>query len=170
MRTRGPIAGALVGGRLAVPAVLVAGLLAAPAALAGGPAPLVLAGGGPNPPLEHAPKRIEYSGDGSGFLAGRGASSRHPGNLQWTTQSSSQAVATGENWIDNCKPDCAAGKFSGYPATVLLSRPAVLGGHRVFTRMTVKYTGRRPPYGHGASLTARIKYTAQPDHTYFWNF
>ena len=120
--------------------------------------------------LARSPAQIVYTGDGSGFLAGHGGSARSPGRLRWTASTSSQARATGADWRDNCTPSCATGSFRAYPATVRLYRPAVLGRHLVFTRMTIKYTGARPPdrpYRNG-SWTASLGYSAHGS-LYFWN-
>ena len=146
---------------------LTAGLLAVPATALGAATPLAADGTPDMALLVRSPQQIDYTGDGSQYLAGRGASSRHPGNLQWTTWTTSEAQATGANWIDNCTPDCAAGKFHQYPATLRLYRPAVVGGHRVFTRMTVTFTGPRPPEFQHGSWTATVHYVAQ-NHMYFW--
>ena len=163
--------------RPVVIALAAAGSLAAAASAAAGAStalaaatPLVAANlSGPGArALARAPKQVVYTEDGSGFLAGRGRSARSPGRLRWLATTSSQARASGADWFDNCRPSCATGTFRAYPATLRLYRPAVLGGHLVFTRMTVTYTGARPPYpaaGDG-SWTASLRYSA---HLYFWS-
>jgi len=118
------------------------------------------------------PREIVYTGDSSAFVAGRGGSARHPASLHWTAWAAAQASAPASDWHDNCRPDCASGSFRAYQAVLRLSRPAMLGGHLVFTRMTVTYTGARPPYpaNRSGSWTASLRYSAKPDATYFWYF
>jgi hypothetical protein len=70
------------------------------------------------------------------------------GHLAWTRWNAQQAVAAGVHELNNCTPNCAAGKFITYPAVVTLWRSEPVPGHqgeRYFTRITVRYTGPRPP-------------------------
>jgi hypothetical protein len=117
------------------------------------------------------PRTIVYSADGSAFLAGDGKSARSPGNLKWSSWSSSKAVATGADWHDNCAPSCAKGTYKAYRGTVVLSHPTKLGGRLVFTRMTVTYSGAHPPYlayKSGVWL-AHLRYSTKFGPAYFWN-
>jgi len=69
-------------------------------------------------------------------------------HLHWVSWSSSAAFATGIEQINNCTPNCAAGKFINYPVLVNLWRPEPLRGHpgtSYFTRTTRIYTNNRPP-------------------------
>jgi hypothetical protein len=70
-------------------------------------------------------------------------------HLHWVSWSTNAAFATGIEQINNCTPDCAAGKFINYPVLVNLWRPALLSKHPVavlhFTRVTRVYTANRPP-------------------------
>ena len=69
-------------------------------------------------------------------------------HLVWSSWTAQQAVATGVHELNNCTPNCAQGKFIHYPAAVTLwrSEPASgQPGERYFTRITVRYTGARPP-------------------------
>jgi hypothetical protein len=61
--------------------------------------------------MEIRPKEITDSGDGSGYVT----------NLVWSGWGSSQATATGIQEVDNCSPNCAQGKYTGYPATVTVA-------------------------------------------------
>jgi len=61
--------------------------------------------------MEVRPDQITDSGDGSGYVK----------DLVWSAWGSPQATATGTEEINNCTPNCAAGKFTGYPATVTLA-------------------------------------------------
>lgn len=101
---------------------------------------------GTSPPPKVKPKTIVYTGDGSGFFAGATkVSKRNFGRLRWTKWTSSEALGSGANWIDNCTPYCYNGTITGYPVTLKLTRPRVIGGHDVFTRLRVTYTGTQPP-------------------------
>jgi hypothetical protein len=69
-------------------------------------------------------------------------------HLTWKSWTAQQAVATGVHELNNCTPNCAEGKFIGYPVVVTLwrSEPASgQPGEQYFTRITVRYTGPRPP-------------------------
>ena len=61
--------------------------------------------------MEITPKTITTSGDGSGYVT----------NLVWSGWGNSQATATGTLKVDNCVPNCAQGKYTGYPATVTVA-------------------------------------------------
>jgi hypothetical protein len=54
---------------------------------------------------------ITVSGDGSVFVTG----------LVWSGWGGSRATATGTLEVNNCTPNCAQGKYTGYPATVTLA-------------------------------------------------
>jgi|SRR5215472_2656107 len=69
-------------------------------------------------------------------------------HLVWTRWTAQQAVATGVHELNNDIPNHAEGKFIDYPAVVTLWRSEPVPGHpgeRYFTRITVRYTGSRPP-------------------------
>ena len=69
-------------------------------------------------------------------------------HLNWVSWGSGVAFAYGIEQINNCTPDCAAGKFINYPVLVDLWRPEPLPGHpgtSYFTRATRVYTNNRPP-------------------------
>jgi len=44
-------------------------------------------------------------------------------SIKWTTWGKTTATATATFVQNNCEPDCAAGKFISYPATLKLSKP-----------------------------------------------
>ena len=54
----------------------------------------------------------------------------------WTARS---AFAWGTLWVDNCQPNCAAGHYAKYPASVSLSRVAAHRGVSYFSRMALRY-------------------------------
>jgi len=69
-------------------------------------------------------------------------------HLVWKSWTARQAVATGVHELNNCTPNCAEGRFIGYPVVVTLWRSEPVSGQpgqRCFTRITVRYTGPRPP-------------------------
>lgn len=69
-------------------------------------------------------------------------------HLHWVSWGSGAAFATGIEQINDCTPNCAAGKFINYPVLVNLWRPEPLPGHpgtSYFTRATRVYTNNRPP-------------------------
>jgi hypothetical protein len=72
-------------------------------------------------------------------------------HLHWVSWGSAAAFATGTEQINDCTPDCAAGKFINYPVLVNLWRPEALHGHPgtlYFSRVTRVYTNNRPPLYH----------------------
>ena len=69
-------------------------------------------------------------------------------DLHWVSWGSTAAFATGIEQINDCTPNCAAGKFINYPVLVDLWRPEPLPGHPgtfYFSRATRVYTANRPP-------------------------
>jgi hypothetical protein len=69
-------------------------------------------------------------------------------HLHWVSWGPTAAFATGIEQINNCTPNCAAGKFINYPVLVNLWRPEALKGHPgtfYFSRVTRVYTANRPP-------------------------
>lgn len=57
----------------------------------------------------------------------------------WSHWTASSAFASGTLWVDNCQPNCAAGHYVKYPASVSLSRVAAHKGVSYFSRMTLRY-------------------------------
>lgn len=93
--------------------------------------------------LQARPKRIIYTGDGTGFLGGRYAD-RASSSLHWTRWTSHVAKGSGYDQLNDCKPYCAAGKFHAYKVRIELWRPRTLKNTLLFTRLTIWYQGRRP--------------------------
>jgi hypothetical protein len=114
------------------------------------------------------PKEIIYSGDGSGFLAGPGRAGRHPkpGNLAWSSWTSGAAQGSGDDWLNNCEPFCAAGTFSQHAVKITLFRPRKMLGLSVFTRMRVRYTRGPNPFTHKSSESFKL---APAGQQLFWN-
>ena len=150
-------------------AVLAALTLAASASAAALPG-AVLSGAPPKAGknVKVRPKQIVYTGDGTGFLAGPGTAGRRPkpSNLKWSSWTTSAAQGTGDDWVNNCEPFCAAGKFSRHAVTITLFRPRTLLGLRVFTRMRVHYTHGPNPLTHKSTATFTL---ARSGKQLFWN-
>jgi hypothetical protein len=78
------------------------------------------------------PKTFYVFCDSSGYLA----------NLKWTNWNSTMATATGQEYIDNCVPNCAAGKFSHQNVNVIFWRSEPVAHHsneRGYSQMTILY-------------------------------
>ncbi|MFH8336657.1 hypothetical protein [Streptomyces sp. AM6-12] len=76
-------------------------------------------------------------GDGNSRLKG----------LQWSSWGTGGATGTGTNWVNDCKPYCAAGTFHPYPVVIRLSGDTQWKKHPSFdrfTQLTLTYTGARP--------------------------
>ena len=114
------------------------------------------------------PKQIIYTGDGSGFLAGPGKGGRRPkpGKLKWSSWTSGAAVGSGDDWLNNCEPFCAAGTYSQHAVNIKLYRPRKLLGLLVFTRMSLRYTHGPNPFTHKSSETLKLTAAGK---LLFWN-
>jgi hypothetical protein len=69
-------------------------------------------------------------------------------HLHWVSWGPTAAFATGVEQINDCTPNCAAGKFINYPVLVDLWRPEPLPHHPgalYYSRATRVYTANRPP-------------------------
>ncbi|MER6125830.1 hypothetical protein ABT173_25020 [Streptomyces sp. NPDC001795] len=76
-------------------------------------------------------------GDGNSRLA----------SLQWSRWDENSAVAKGFNWVNDCKPYCAAGKFHKYPVVVRLDHPQPWKKHpqvEHYTQMSLVFTQGTP--------------------------
>ena len=115
------------------------------------------------------PPEIVYTGDGTGFFAGRGRAGYHPkfGHLHWTEWTATEAKAWGADWLDNCNPDCAGGYRKPFPVNLDLYRPRRTLGYLVFTRIKVTYTKKAEPYTHRHVETFRL---GVGYGQYFWKF
>jgi hypothetical protein len=120
-------------------------------------------------PPKVKPKTIVYSGDGSAFFAGATRVSKtNFGSLHWSKWNKTKAVGSGANWLNDCKPNCAKGKFHGYPVTLTLTRPRTVAGKHIFTRMTVTYTQNLP--AHAVKTTTwKVSHSSSRAGTlFFW--
>lgn len=68
-------------------------------------------------------------------------------HLRWASWTSSSAIAVGVGHQNDCTPGCAEGHFHAYPrVSVQLRRPeSCTRERRLFTRVTVRFTRRKPP-------------------------
>jgi hypothetical protein len=69
-------------------------------------------------------------------------------HMHWVSWGPTAAFATGTEQINDCTPNCAAGKFINYPVLINLWRPEALPGHPgtlYYSRVTRVYTNNRPP-------------------------
>lgn len=110
------------------------------------------------------PASILISGDGSFYFDGRKKSHNRAAPLSWSSWTATAGHGTGFAWINNCKPNCAAGTFHQYPVKLEVSQPKHEGGHFIFTQMTVTYTGTRPAHSQKTSLM----YVEHHGGVWFW--
>ncbi|MFJ9907248.1 hypothetical protein ACIRVK_30900 [Streptomyces sp. NPDC101152] len=76
-------------------------------------------------------------GDGNSRLA----------SLRWSQWGTTSARAEGVNWVNDCKPYCAAGHFHKYPVIVRLDHPRPWKKHPQvshYGRITLQYPAGRP--------------------------
>jgi hypothetical protein len=65
--------------------------------------------------------------------------------LKWQTWTGTKATGSGTGKVDNCKPNCAQGKFESFPVRLTASRPKTCSnGKREFTRLHYLFPGTRP--------------------------
>ncbi|WP_042418045.1 hypothetical protein [Streptacidiphilus anmyonensis] len=87
-------------------------------------------------------------GDGNNYLTG----------IHWTAWTADSATATATDNANDCQPNCAAGRFHGYPVTVTLDEPrsaSAGSGPAAYTHVTLHYTGDRPD-GVPATVSAPL--------------
>jgi hypothetical protein len=113
------------------------------------------------------PGQILWTGDTTGMFAGRGTPGRSPkGRVHWSKWTATEGRGTGANWLNNCIPFCAAGKWTPFNVNLTVYRPRTLLGHKVFTRIKVAYTGNVPK---GFKRTG-VFTLAVMNKVYLWNF
>jgi hypothetical protein len=64
--------------------------------------------------------------------------------LRWSNWGTKSATATGTAHVKDCTPNCAAGRFHTYPATLTVSQPTRCNGRAVFTHVAWRFTRARP--------------------------
>lgn len=114
------------------------------------------------------PTLIVYTGDGSGYFAGpRKLGHSNYGHLSWSNWTKTRASGSGANWVNNCKPSCAQGTYTGYPVKLQASTPKRVEGYLLFTRLKVTYTGKRPAFAHDRTQTWKLGNTKK---FFYWKF
>ena len=74
-------------------------------------------------------------GDGNTVLKG----------LKWSSFGGSTGQGKGRFVMNTCEPNCAQGKDVSYPVSVKATNPRrCKGGVRVYNRVTLQFTGRKP--------------------------
>jgi hypothetical protein len=66
--------------------------------------------------------------------------------LRWSSWGAKRATAAGTAHVKDCTPNCAAGRFHTYAATLAVSQPTRCHGRTVFTRVAWRFT-KAPPSG-----------------------
>lgn len=59
--------------------------------------------------------------------------------IHWTSWTTASASGTAVGHQNDCTPNCAAGHFHTYPATLTLKRPLSCDGHTVFTTLSWRF-------------------------------
>jgi hypothetical protein len=93
------------------------------------------------------PRLIGLSGDGSSFIAGAKQHGRQSasnpgwyGRIDWSSWTATEAVGSGANWLDNCKPACVNGTYYAHSARLRAYDPQNGRFTRVWTR--IRWQGR----------------------------
>jgi hypothetical protein len=75
--------------------------------------------------------------------------------ITWSTWTETSATGRGTAKVNNCKPNCASGKFESFRVKVSLSRPKTCpGSKREFARFTYSFPGDKPD---GAKRTGTLR-------------
>jgi hypothetical protein len=114
-------------------------LAAAPPAIAAGAPPRLLRFDD-STRFEVRPATLSFGADGGVLVLGPGLSqssfhARRDGHIRWAAWSPTSAQGAGTVWINQCRPDCAAGHYASYPASVQAS--SVVNGR--YTRLKLSY-------------------------------
>ena len=119
--------------------------------------------------LKAKPSQIIWTGDGHrrvAAAAARPASTPSSGGLHWGQWTATVGEGSGANWLNDCIPFCADGKFTPFNANFTAYRPRVISGFKVFTRLKVVYTGDVP---RGFKRT-EVYTLGHRGKQFFWNF
>jgi hypothetical protein len=65
-------------------------------------------------------------------------------DLEWSSWGGDAAEATGTARVNDCKPDCGAGSFENYEASLTLSRLERCGGRELYTEAEIDFVGDAP--------------------------
>jgi hypothetical protein len=75
---------------------------------------------------KHEPAELLMSGDGSLYAK----------DLTWSGWGTATATGRGVAEANNCRPDCAKGKFGAHPVTIALSKPVRWHADMVYSRVS----------------------------------
>lgn len=65
--------------------------------------------------------------------------------IKWDGWHASAAAGTGVGHVNNCTPNCAAGKFKTYPVSITFSDPVTcVKGRREYARVSWHWTATKP--------------------------
>ncbi|PZG82804.1 hypothetical protein C1I97_35080 [Streptomyces sp. NTH33] len=81
------------------------------------------------------------------FILACGDGNSRLSSLRWSQWNGRSAVAKGLNFVNDCKPYCAAGRFHPYPVIVRLDRPEPWKKRphtQRFTRLSLVFPAARP--------------------------
>ncbi|MBX9392072.1 hypothetical protein K4749_00270 [Streptomyces sp. TRM72054] len=81
------------------------------------------------------------------FMLACGDGNSRLDRLEWSRWDGRAAVAKGVNWVNDCKPYCAAGRFHSYAVTVRLDDPKPWKKNpdlRQYGKISLTYTDGRP--------------------------
>ena len=94
--------------------------------------------------MKTEPAQIVTAADGSGYMKG----------ITWTNWGGPTATGSGTLEIDDCKPDCADGTFTGYPATMTITGLVPYGsGLEAYSRIALDApTAPYPSYTYNSGL------------------
>lgn len=109
--------------------------------------------------LEVRPAYIAY-GLSMGLMGAPRPNGAGTGRLRWTSWTNRQALGSGYDWEPDT--DCPMRMICGadtYRARIRLWRPREIHGYWLFTRLTITYTKRRPPYT-GQTRTVDVLYVS----------
>ncbi|HZT45489.1 MAG TPA: hypothetical protein VFA24_04850 [Gaiellaceae bacterium] len=68
-------------------------------------------------------------------------------NLHWSRWSATEATGTGTGHQNDCRPNCAAGKFVTFRIAVTLTRPVTcVKGRREFSKLAWRFTSKKLPH------------------------
>jgi len=109
-----------------------------------------------SPLLARRPANIVLATITPPALAGTGTFKR-PGSIKWKTWTPTSATGVGAEFLDPCRPSCAEDDYAKFPVTIRFSDPGRLAGHLVFRRLSLAFTGRRPPKGTPTRLTVGVR-------------
>lgn len=125
--------------------VLLLAIVFCDATAAAGPRTYFPQGQDPHSPV-YRPHVLQVAGEGS-FVVEK---------AHWRHWGSRTARGRGIGAQDDCVPDCADGSFHRAPAKILLWRPRVRCGNRIWTRMTLTWVHGPPKGVPGESPRHRV--------------